>query len=165
MTAHDIIITTHSAADTRLAGEKIGALLTSGVVFTLMGDLGSGKTVFVQGLAKGLDVSEKYYINSPTYTLINEYQGRLTLVHADLYRLNTGDDIENTGLYDMADGHGVVAIEWGDRLDKEDFSEYIELHIDIIDGNTRELTIRGHGLNEKKIINNLEACFKEHKWL
>jgi len=158
-------IITHSAADTRLVGKKIGALLASGVVFTLTGDLGSGKTVFVQGLAKGLEVSEKYYINSPTYTLINEYQGRLLLVHADLYRLNTADDIESTGLYDMVGDHCVAAVEWADRLDEDDFSEYVGVHIDIIDDTARRFVFRGHGTAPTSLIQTIETCFKEHKWL
>jgi tRNA threonylcarbamoyladenosine biosynthesis protein TsaE len=158
-------IRTHSTADTRQVGEKIGFLLTSGVVFTLTGDLGSGKTAFVQGLAKGLEISDKYYINSPTYTLINEYRGRMSLVHADLYRLNTMDDVESTGLYDMADGHCVVAIEWADRLAEGDFSEYLGVHIDIIDDTARRLVIQGHGTNAKILLHTIETCFKEHKWL
>ncbi len=165
MTSYDLIINTHGVDHTRLVGEKIGAALTSGIILALTGDLGSGKTAFVQGLAKGLEVSEKYYINSPTYTLINEYQGRMPLVHADLYRLNAIDDIENTGLFDMFDDHCVVAIEWADRLDNEDLLEYLELHIDIVDDNTRALIFRGHGVNAKPLIRVLETCFKEHKWL
>lgn len=165
MTGYKISITTHNVEHTRLVGQIIGEALASGILLALTGDLGSGKTAFIQGLAKGLEVSEKYYINSPTYTLINEYQGRIHLVHADLYRLNTVDDVESIGLYDMIDDDSVVAVEWADRMDKEDFPEYLDLTMDIVDDNTRTLAFRAHGEKPKMLIGKLETCFREHKWL
>ena len=79
-------LTTHSLDETLSLGINIGKMLNAGAIIALTGDLGSGKTSFVQGLAKGLDVSERYYITSPTFTLINEYPGRYRLFHIDLYR-------------------------------------------------------------------------------
>ena len=146
-------------------GKKIGELLTQGIIIALTGDLGSGKTVFVQGLAKGLEISEKYYINSPTYTLVNEYPGRLHLAHADLYRLGSADDIESTGLYDLADGRHVVAVEWANRLDDGDFPEYLELHIGIIDDDVRRLDFSCRGRNMERTLQTIKTCFKEQKWL
>jgi len=77
----------------------------------LTGDLGSGKTSFVQGLARGLEVPNDYYITSPSYTLINEYPGRHPFFHVDLYRLEDPVDFEDIGLYDILDVNFVVAIE------------------------------------------------------
>ncbi|MFO7965636.1 MAG: tRNA (adenosine(37)-N6)-threonylcarbamoyltransferase complex ATPase subunit type 1 TsaE [Desulfobacterales bacterium] len=161
----DFIVTTHGTDHTRLVAEKIGAVLSSGLVIALTGDLGSGKTAFVQGLAKGLEVSEKYYINSPTYTLLNEYRGRMLLAHADLYRLDFGDDIESIGLFDMPDRHCVIAIEWADKLDGRDFDEYLSVHIEIRDENSRALAFTAHGGYPKMVIDLLRTKFKELKWL
>ncbi len=85
-----IEITTRSPVETKLLGEIIGQSIDQKTTISLSGDLGAGKTVFVQGLAKGLDVPSDYYITSPTYTIVNEYPGRLKLVHADLYWIPSG---------------------------------------------------------------------------
>ena len=89
MVVQKIDITTHSVQETRELGQNIGRLISQPITLALIGDLGSGKTAFVQGLAQGLDVPADYYITSPTFTLINEYPGRLALIHIDLYRLET----------------------------------------------------------------------------
>ena len=93
--------TTNSAEETKRLGRKIGSLIDDPIVLALSGDLGSGKTVFVQGLARGLDVPPDYYITSPTFTLVNEYPGRLRLFHIDLYRLDHFGDLEDIGLHDI----------------------------------------------------------------
>ena len=89
--------TTHSAEETRAFGERLGRHITAGTTIALTGDLGSGKTVFVQGIARGLHVPAEYYITSPTFTLINEYPGRLRLHHIDLYRIEDPIEIEEIG--------------------------------------------------------------------
>ena len=91
--------TTHSPEETFDLGRKIGSLIDDPIVLALSGDLGSGKTVFVQGLARGLEVQPEYYITSPTFTLVNEYPGRLRLFHIDLYRLDHFGDLEDIGLH------------------------------------------------------------------
>jgi tRNA threonylcarbamoyladenosine biosynthesis protein TsaE len=104
-----------------LAGQivKEGQLTQGPVVIGLSGDLGAGKTTFVQGLARGLGIDPKYYVNSPTFTLINEYEGpKLRLIHVDLYRIEKSMDLVTIGLVDyMRAGH-VIAIEWVERLDE-----------------------------------------------
>jgi tRNA threonylcarbamoyladenosine biosynthesis protein TsaE len=87
MMTHHIYMTTRSPEDAHYLGKTIGRQINAGTVIALTGDLGSGKTTMVQGLARGLEVPEDYYITSPTYTLINEYPGRHSLYHVDLYRL------------------------------------------------------------------------------
>ena len=88
-------------------------------MIALTGDLGCGKTTFVQGLARGLGVSEREYVTSPTFTLINEYDARLALVHVDLYRLDTGLDMLDIGFDEVLERDAVVAIEWADKLPPE----------------------------------------------
>ena len=108
-----------SPAATQALAEEIGrGLAPDGLyIFALSGDLGAGKTQFVKGLARGLDVADWYYLNSPTFTLINEYQGRLPLYHFDLYRLGASDELFELGFIDYLNPPGVLAIEWPERAE------------------------------------------------
>jgi tRNA threonylcarbamoyladenosine biosynthesis protein TsaE len=152
----EIRITSKSADETRIIGENLGRCISSGILITLTGDLGSGKTAFVQGLAKGLEVSEKYYITSPTYTIINEYPGRIPLFHVDLYRLSDGDDFENIGLYDIIHNQHVVAIEWAEKLAGETFPEMLCIALDIGNNDTRTIIIKAEGPGAENVIQLLE---------
>ena len=159
MTTPHIQITSKSVEETRLVGEKIGRRLSSGLLIVLIGDLGSGKTAFVQGLAKGLEVSEKYYITSPTYTIINSYPGRLTLFHVDLYRLENPDDFENIGLYDIINDRHIVAVEWGEKLAGENFPELLEVKLDIMENDARFISMGASGSEADNIIRVFTAYF------
>ena len=106
-------ITTASEQETSAAGERFAARLKPGDVVLLFGDLGAGKTAFVRGLAKGVGASPDD-VSSPTFTLIQEYRGPVTLQHVDLYRLKPAE-IEGLGLDELTDGKTVVAIEWAER--------------------------------------------------
>ena len=106
-------MTTDSEAATSAAGERFAARLKPGDVVLLYGDLGAGKTAFVRGLAKGLGASPDE-VSSPTFTLIQEYTGSVSLQHVDLYRLKPSE-IEGLGLDELTDGNAVVAIEWAER--------------------------------------------------
>jgi tRNA threonylcarbamoyladenosine biosynthesis protein TsaE len=108
-------ITTHSEDETAAAGREMAAALSAGDVVLMYGDLGAGKTAFVRGVAEGLGVSRDE-VSSPTFTLIQEYRGgRLTLFHADLYRINDPREFDELGLDEIA-VDGVLAIEWAERL-------------------------------------------------
>ena len=108
-------ITTHSEEDTATVGRELAATLSAGAVVLLYGDLGAGKTAFVRGLAEGLGVSRDE-VSSPTFTLIQEYRGgRLTLFHADLYRIDDPREFDELGLDEVGED-GVLAIEWAERL-------------------------------------------------
>ena len=96
MTSFDLI--SKRPEDTLDIGRIIGETLTSGVVIALTGELGAGKTCLTQGIAKGLGISEGYYVTSPTFTLINEYPGRIPLYHMDVYRLSGSRDLEEMGM-------------------------------------------------------------------
>ncbi len=139
-------ITTRCVDETRKLGERIGAVATAGTVLALYGDLGSGKTSFVQGLGRGLGVPDNYYITSPSYTLINEYPGRLLLFHIDLYRITDAVDIEDIGLYEILEEDGVVAIEWAERMGKDLPPNHVKLQFEIIDDKTRKISIIPRGL-------------------
>ena len=160
MTAKKIIITTHSYAETRELGQKIGALIEQPTIIALHGDLGGGKTAFVQGLARGLEVPSDYYITSPTFTLINEYPGRLTLFHVDLYRLETVDDIEDIGLGELLYDQGVLAVEWADKLPEKAFTECLALQFEIIDDACRKISLIAYGHNEINLVKALEMRMK-----
>jgi tRNA threonylcarbamoyladenosine biosynthesis protein TsaE len=133
-------IISNSLEKTHELGKKIGAKLEPGNVIRLIGDLGSGKTSLVQGIAQGLDVSSEYYITSPTFTLINEYPGRYTFYHVDLYRLEDTVDFEDIGLLDILFDDGVVAIEWAEKL-TEELKNPITIQLNIIDDHSRKIHI------------------------
>jgi tRNA threonylcarbamoyladenosine biosynthesis protein TsaE len=133
--------TTHSAEETRAFGERIGRHLTGGAIIALTGDLGSGKTVFVQGIARGLHVPAEYYITSPTFTLINEYPGRLRLHHVDLYRIQNPMEIEEIGLHEILGRDGVAVIEWAERLGADLPTQHIRVHMEMTNDHTRHMTI------------------------
>jgi tRNA threonylcarbamoyladenosine biosynthesis protein TsaE len=149
---HTLRLTSHGVQETRALGRDIGAQLATGVILALTGDLGSGKTAFVQGLATGLQVPDAYYVTSPTYTLINEYPGRIALFHVDLYRIGDVEELEDTGLYDILPENNVTAIEWADRLPADFLTEYLAVHFEIVQDEIREITISAYGLAAQNLI-------------
>ena len=150
-------ITTHSADETRQLGRIIGRLIKQPLIIALVGNLGSGKTAFVQGLAIGLEVPVEYYITSPTFTLINEYPGRLPLFHADLYRLETVRDLEDIGLDELLYDRGVLAVEWADKLADNLSDDYLVLQFEIIDDDCRKINLIAYGHNSLNLIKALES--------
>ena len=108
------IFTTNSERETFTLGENVAATLQPGTFVLLHGDLGAGKTAFVRGLATGLGANPDD-VSSPTFVLIQHYKGRIPLVHVDLYRVESGEAVDDLGLEEMADG-AVVAVEWAERL-------------------------------------------------
>jgi len=114
---HEVITLVSSSPNhTVNIGRLLGRILGKGDIIALVGDLGAGKTCLAQGIARGLDVPEYYEITSPTFTLINEYPGRLKLCHVDLYRLDGIEDLTDTGYEDMLDDDGVIIIEWAEKI-------------------------------------------------
>ena len=151
-----LALTTTSVSETLNLGEVLGQSISAPMVIALTGDLGSGKTVFVQGLARGLDVPGEYYITSPSYTLINEYPGRLTLYHADLYRLAGGTDLEDLELPDLVSGKGVVAIEWADRIAVQELGLHLEVTIETIGDSSRVIRLSGAGQGRSDLLREVE---------
>jgi tRNA threonylcarbamoyladenosine biosynthesis protein TsaE len=106
-------IASQSPEETEAAGERLGRTLGPGDVVGLIGELGAGKTCFVQGLTHGLGVTTR--ATSPTFVLVNEYRGRLPIYHVDAYRTTTVTELADLGLEEMIDGEGVTVIEWAEK--------------------------------------------------
>ena len=112
-----MVIETRSAGETFSVGEEIGNQARPGQVYTLIGDLGVGKTVFTQGLAKGLGILEP--ISSPTFTIVQVYEeGRLPLYHFDVYRIGDVEEMDEIGFEDYIYGEGVSLIEWANLIEE-----------------------------------------------
>jgi tRNA threonylcarbamoyladenosine biosynthesis protein TsaE len=118
---------THSEDGTRELGERIGRLLERGDTVLLRGDLGAGKTRLAQGIARGLGVSQP--VTSPSYVLMNEYEGRIRMFHVDLYRIAGTDELEDLGLWDHTE-NGCLVVEWPER------------GLDLLPGDRLEVSIR-----------------------
>ncbi len=145
-----------SPDETRQLGEALGVLVTTGCVLLLSGELGAGKTVFAQGVAKGLGVSG--IVNSPTFVLINEYgDGRVPLAHADLYRLTGADEIEELALDEIA-AASVLLVEWPERAGANLPADH--LRIEMIPGpsaNERQLRLGARGSRSDDLLTALRA--------
>jgi len=124
-----------NADDTLALGIKLGQSLKNGDIIAIYGGLGAGKTVLVKGIAKGLGITEE--VTSPTFTLLRQYHGRLTLCHFDLYRIEDEQELEHIGFYDYPGGDNVCVIEWPENAP--------ELHANI------RIIIQGSG-NQKRHI-------------
>ena len=141
------VIDSFCAKDTYELGEKIGQMAKPGMVISLTGDLGVGKTVFTQGLAKGLGIEEP--VNSPTFTIVQVYEkGRLPLYHFDVYRIGDIEEMDEIGYEDYVYGEGVSLIEWANLIEEilpEHFTE-IKIEKNLEKGfDYRMITIEAEG--------------------
>ena len=110
-----MVIETNSSDETYKLGERLGKAAQPGEIYTLIGDLGTGKTVFTQGFAAGLDIKE--YVNSPTFTILQVYEdGRIPLYHFDVYRIEEPEEMDEIGYEDYFFSNGVTLIEWADII-------------------------------------------------
>ncbi|WP_418791640.1 tRNA (adenosine(37)-N6)-threonylcarbamoyltransferase complex ATPase subunit type 1 TsaE [Phosphitispora sp. TUW77] len=141
-------------------GNALGKMLGAGNIVCLEGDLGTGKTHFAKGIALGLDIGE--HVTSPTFTIINEYEGRLPFYHIDVYRLIAEDEAYELGLEEYLYGGGVTLIEWPERVNGLLPDEYLMVKIIMAeDGeNARELEFRPFG---QKYIDLVAGLFEELK--
>lgn len=136
---------TASAQETEQLGQRLGQQLKPGAVIAYSGDLGAGKTAFTRGLARGLGIEDP--ITSPTYTIVNEYPGKIPLFHFDMYRLSSSEDLFDIGWEDYLTRGGVIAVEWSERVEDalDEVEGIIRIHIrrdpDHDDG--REISIEG----------------------
>jgi len=113
----DFDIASNAAAETIELGRRIGRQLKGGEVIALCGELGSGKTHLIKGVAAGAGAAESRAVTSPTFVIVNEYKGRLELYHIDAYRLNSVDEFERIGFDDFCQPASVVLIEWADKIE------------------------------------------------
>jgi tRNA threonylcarbamoyladenosine biosynthesis protein TsaE len=146
----DLVFTalSHSPADTKRIGQSLGRLVRPGDVILVRGEMGSGKTTFIQGLAEGLGISVP--VTSPTFTLIHEYPGRLPLYHVDAYRLEKASEIDGLGLEEYFYGTGVTAVEWPENIARWLPDDYLEIHLtrtgDLAEGRRLVISQQGSGI-------------------
>ncbi|HXV84959.1 MAG TPA: tRNA (adenosine(37)-N6)-threonylcarbamoyltransferase complex ATPase subunit type 1 TsaE, partial [Candidatus Binatia bacterium] len=148
-------VLTGSPRQTMSWGSRLGKLLKGGEIVALIGELGAGKTCFVRGVAKGLEVGEDAWIRSPSFTLINEYQGRLPVYHIDLYRVETQAQLEGLNLREYLYSDGASLIEWFEHLPAGEVDAYLEVRVAYADGNRRQLTFSPRGQRYEAIVEGL----------
>jgi tRNA threonylcarbamoyladenosine biosynthesis protein TsaE len=151
-----LILEAATAAETQAIAERLGRLLAAGDVLALTGPLGAGKTTFVQGLARGLEVPADRHVASPTFALVNEHPGRVPLVHADLYRIEHERELNELGLIDAFD-RAAVAIEWLDRFPDAAPAERLEIAIEFAPNDGRRLTLTPRGARPRALADQLSA--------
>jgi len=152
------ILICHSNSDSETVewGERIAAFLKEGDVLALVGELGSGKTWFTKGIARGLGTAPDLIVTSPSFALVNEYEGRCPIYHMDLFRLQGPAECFSSGLEEYLDAGGVSVVEWADRW-PEIFPEYaLRVTFRIIDDHRREITLWGNHPRSVLIIEKVE---------
>jgi len=138
---HELTVESHSVGDTHKLARHLLKQVPGRMVLALHGDLGSGKTCFVQGLAAALGIDRP--VTSPTFTLVHEYQGTRPLVHVDLYRLRDSLDALMLGMDDYFDSYGITAVEWAERAEDIFPPDAIFLYFEILpNSHSRRITIR-----------------------
>ena len=145
-------VITKSARQTMNWGQKLGRLVQGGEIIGLVGELGAGKTCFVRGFADGIGVAKEAWVRSPTFTLINEYHGRLPVYHIDLYRVGTQEEQAGLNLREYLYGDGVCLIEWFEYLAADEVDAHLEIRIAHLGGAKRELTFVAHGEEYETIL-------------
>ena len=151
-------VTTKSPEDTAKLGERLGLLLQPGAVVCLQGDLGAGKTRFAQGVARGLGVTSA--VTSPTFTIINEYQGRHPVYHMDFYRLSDPLELEDLGYEEYFSGSGITLIEWPERAEDLLPQDRLDVCIDLASADAdsedaREISFSPRGAGFTALIEEL----------
>ncbi len=150
-----------NAGETAAFGRGLGALLEKGMVIALKGELGAGKTTLVKAIANGLGILEED-VCSPSYTLINEYEGRLPVYHFDLYRLTDSSELYELGYDDYLEGEGISIVEWADAVPDALPGEYLSIKIEIVSDDERCFTVTAAGKRYETLVAELKT-FKQGK--
>lgn len=153
----DLCVKTKNAAETFNFGRTLGKNISGPCIIALYGGLGAGKTVFIQGLARGLGVPEQYPVTSPSYTIINQYPGRLSLYHVDLYRIEDPEEIEQTGLHEILSKGEVSAVEWAEHLPDGATKPDIKIRIETEDSDIRRFSLFFYGLQARDLVESLKS--------
>lgn len=133
---------TNSAEQTRQVGERFARTLASGDVVALAGELGAGKTCFVQGMARSAGVSLRAFVRSPSFTILNQYDGeRFTLYHLDFYRIPHRAALDDMGLEEYFDGNGVTVVEWADMFPHALPARALWVRFSIVDEHSRDIDL------------------------
>lgn len=134
-------VTCTSEEETKEVGRKLGKIATTGTVISLRGPLGAGKTIIAKGIAEALGITEA--IVSPTFTLVQEYEGRLPMHHLDLYRIDGIEDFEGIGGEELLYSAGITVIEWSEKIEELLPSETIRVTLQIQKDGSREIAVEG----------------------
>ena len=156
----DVRVRTKSSHETVDLGKKIGRLLGPGDVVALVGELGTGKTHLIKGLAAGAGVIRFSYVSSPSFTLIHEYPGKLPVTHVDLFRLRTEREAEDLGLEEHFQGCGITVIEWADKIPSLLPQDVLWIHLSHTGERTRSIEIFGKGCRYGERVDNLYKLLK-----
>ncbi|MBR1419804.1 MAG: tRNA (adenosine(37)-N6)-threonylcarbamoyltransferase complex ATPase subunit type 1 TsaE [Selenomonadaceae bacterium] len=144
-----------SPNETARLAEKFGQRVREGTVIALTGELGAGKTLFVQNLARTLGVESN--VTSPTFNLMNVYEGVCPIVHFDLYRLQNEEDLEEIGFYEYVESEeGIVLIEWADKFPDALPEDYVLIHFDKCESTSRKITFDIVGEEHEDFLEELE---------
>lgn len=135
----------------------MGRLMQGGEIVGLTGELGSGKTCFARGVAEGLDVGKEAWIRSPTFTLINEYDGRLPMYHIDLYRIGNARELEELNLREYLFSGGVSVVEWFEHLPAGEVEEWLQVNFEHRSGHERRLTFTPFGKLYEDLLKGLKV--------
>lgn len=138
-----LVVTTNTVAETESVGEALAKQLSAGDIVAMYGDLGAGKTAFVRGMARGLDSRDP--VSSPTFTIVNEYSGRLRLYHFDAYRLASSDELYDIGWDDYTGSGGVCVVEWSENISDIYDGTQTSVKIERISETGRKITIERAG--------------------
>ena len=131
----------HSQLETEEVGRKLAEKLPGGSVVAMYGDLGAGKTAFVRGMARGMGLSCR--VSSPTFTIVNEYLGQRELIHFDMYRLSSADELFDIGWEDYLSRNAVCAVEWSENVQDAFFGDEIVVRIEKLNDTDRKILIEG----------------------
>ncbi|MDB5346664.1 MAG: tsaE [Schlesneria sp.] len=151
-------VITETEETTSLLGRQLGEILVPGAVLALIGDLGAGKTRLVQAIAVALDVPLEM-VNSPTFTLVQEYPGRIPLRHCDTYRLRDPDEFQDLGLDELLSPDGIALIEWADRVAHLLPRDLLRIEIRILSETARKFQITATGKMSRLMLENLKKQF------
>ncbi|MGC8966107.1 MAG: tRNA (adenosine(37)-N6)-threonylcarbamoyltransferase complex ATPase subunit type 1 TsaE [Caldimicrobium sp.] len=132
----------NSPEETKKLGKILAKYLKPGDLILFYGELGSGKTTLIQGICEGLEVDPELYITSPTFSIVNHYEGKYPILHIDLYRLN-GEDLYELGIWENL-SNSIILIEWAEKLHELPKEDYLEITLDYLNNFQRKITLIGY---------------------
>jgi tRNA threonylcarbamoyladenosine biosynthesis protein TsaE len=154
-TDNTVKITSHTPQETEQLGSLLGSMLAKGDIIALCGELGTGKTTLVRGMARGIGLKEGE-VASPSFTLVNEYEGPLCLFHIDLYRLEDEKELIGIDYEEYLKGDGVVVIEWADRIPQAVPYDALWITLRYLTSERREIVLQAQGDRYKMMIEELQ---------